>query len=175
MINDNGNRESITMGKFKDVTCTTDKSSFEELFEMVSYQCKKQGTKLSRQERRQMARELSKESQGRIYINEKYQVQVRYDVDDAYVPDPDTVSIHLSIKRIDNGTCLDWAELQQIKDELISPDFECVMVFPSHRRVVDAANQYHLWGLMDREGFTGLDQFTTAYPVPYGWGLGKNV
>ena len=164
------------MNKFKEATSYTGKSSFEELLELVTHHSKKQGAKMSRQERRQMARELSKEKIGRIYINDKYQVQVRYDADDAYVPDPDTVSIHLSIKRIDNATALEWSELQQIKDELISPDFECVMVFPSHRRIVDAANQYHLWGLMDRDDFDGNDpKFTTAYPVPYGWGLGKNV
>ena len=52
---------------------------------------------------------------------------------------------HLSIKRNDRGAVLDWRHLQQIKDEICGPDREAVELFPAASRLLDAANQRHLW------------------------------
>ena len=52
---------------------------------------------------------------------------------------------HLSIKRIDQQPVHDWRDLQQIKNDLFGVDREAVELYPRESRVVDTANQYHLW------------------------------
>jgi len=52
---------------------------------------------------------------------------------------------HLSIKRNDQEIIRDWRDLQRIKNELFGPEAEAVELFPAESRLVDAANQYHLW------------------------------
>jgi hypothetical protein len=53
--------------------------------------------------------------------------------------------IWLSIKRRKKETVHDWRELWRIKNELIGPNREAMEIYPSVERVVDTANQYHLW------------------------------
>lgn len=57
--------------------------------------------------------------------------------------------LHLSIKRIDREPIHDWRELQAIKDQLVGPGNEGVELYPAHSRVIDTANQYHLFVLKD--------------------------
>ena len=57
--------------------------------------------------------------------------------------------IHLDIHRLDGGTCKEWRDFQQIKNELVGPEFEALELFPAESRLVDTANQYHLWVLAD--------------------------
>lgn len=52
---------------------------------------------------------------------------------------------HISIRRVDRAPIHDWADLQEIKNDLFGPEFEAIEIYPSEKRVVDAANQYHLW------------------------------
>lgn len=69
--------------------------------------------------------------------------------------------IWLSIKRHDRKTIHDWRHFQRIKNELVGPQFEGMEMYPAEERLVDAANQYHLyviddptfrwpWGFRDR-------------------------
>ena len=53
----------------------------------------------------------------------------------------------LSISRRDRKTVLDWRHLQRIKNELVGEDCEAVQLFPASDRLVDGANQFHLWAL----------------------------
>lgn len=53
----------------------------------------------------------------------------------------------LSIKRNDREPLRSWSDLQQIKNLLVGPEHEGVEVFPAESRLVDGANQYHLWVL----------------------------
>jgi hypothetical protein len=76
----------------------------------------------------------------RLYANSRYQVLVR-DIGEGWV--------HLSIKRIDQLAIHDWRDLQRIKDELVGPDCEAIELYPASSRVVDQANQYHLWAVRD--------------------------
>ena len=55
--------------------------------------------------------------------------------------------LHLSIKRNDRGVWRDWRDLQRIKNEIAGPECEAVEMFPAESRMVDTANQYHLWVL----------------------------
>lgn len=53
--------------------------------------------------------------------------------------------IHLDIRRLDGESCKEWRDIQQIKNELIGPEFEAVELFPAESRLVDTGNEYHLW------------------------------
>src|SRR6516164_7566855 len=52
---------------------------------------------------------------------------------------------HLSICRIDRKPIHDWRELQEIKNALVGPEHEAVELYPAESRLVDTANQFHLW------------------------------
>jgi hypothetical protein len=57
--------------------------------------------------------------------------------------------LHLSIRRLDREAIHDWRELQRIKNEVVGPEHEAVELYPAEDRLMDAANQYHLWVLED--------------------------
>jgi hypothetical protein len=87
-----------------------------------------------------------------LFRNDLYQVQVRWDPDTMklrrvgrgvtqFMPD----LIHLSIKFIDKAPVHDWRHLQEIKSRIVGPQFEGIELYPAEDRVVDTANQYHLW------------------------------
>ncbi len=57
--------------------------------------------------------------------------------------------IHLSIKSLDRRPIHDWRDLQRIKNELLGPEYEAVELYPRASRVVDLANQYHLYAFAD--------------------------
>jgi hypothetical protein len=57
--------------------------------------------------------------------------------------------VQLSIRRLDRRSIHDWRHLQQIKTDLFGPDAEAVELYPAEGRVVDTANSYHLWVLVE--------------------------
>ena len=87
---------------------------------------------------------------GTTYLNERYQV---------IVTDCGPI-IHLSIKHLLNGPLnylQDWRDYQRIKDELCGPQREAVQIFPAADRLVDGANQFHLWVLKEGRFPFGFD------------------
>ena len=76
-----------------------------------------------------------------IWINSRYQVYLRH------IPSTDgtTECVHLSIKRLDRDVIHDWRDLQRIKNELAGAEWEGIELYPAESRLVDTANQYHLW------------------------------
>ena len=64
---------------------------------------------------------------------------------------------YLSIKRRDKNSIHDWRHLQQIKNELVGEDYEAVEIYPNEKRLIDTANQYHLF------------VFPKDYKLPFGW------
>lgn len=64
---------------------------------------------------------------------------------------------YLSIKRIDKKAIHDWRHLQLIKNELISEEREAIELYPKESRLMDTANQYHLF------------VFPKDYSIPLGW------
>jgi len=90
-----------------------------------------------------------------VWRNSRYQVLIAEHTDFPIgVP-----IIHLSIKRIDKREVHDWRDLQRIKTELCGPEREAVELYPAESRMVDEANQYHLWvfpeGMMAPFGYFG--------------------
>jgi hypothetical protein len=72
---------------------------------------------------------------GQLFQNDTYIVEVI----------PCGLFVHLDIRRNDGGSCKNWREFQQIKNELVGAEHEAVELFPAESRLVDTANQYHLW------------------------------
>jgi len=106
---------------------------------------KESGKKLPRFIAKQMVNESKKQE---IWINDKYQVNLlRGENCDQYIHMEDFKGKcdYLSIKTIDKKPIHDWRELQQIKNELCGEDREALEIYPSEHRLVDTANQYHLW------------------------------
>jgi hypothetical protein len=89
-----------------------------------------------------------------IWMNDIYQVQKRDSGDFWY----------LSIKRLDKEPIHDWRHLQQIKNEIVGPENEGLELYPAESRLVDTANQYHMWVLKE-EGLR----------VPVGFNDGRHV
>lgn len=58
---------------------------------------------------------------------------------------------HLSIKRKDRKPCREWRHFQWIKNQLVGEECEGLELYPAESRLVDNANQYHLWVLRDPE------------------------
>lgn len=77
----------------------------------------------------------------RTFRNSRYTV---------FVDEVDTgigLMLHLSIKRNDQREIKDWRDLQRIKNEIAGPECEAVELYPAESRLMDTANQYHLWCL----------------------------
>ncbi|HSI15507.1 MAG TPA: hypothetical protein VK961_25910 [Chthoniobacter sp.] len=70
-----------------------------------------------------------------VFTNDIYRVQVRRDGS----------LVQLTIARLDGKPCKDWRHFQQIKNELVGPEFEAAELYPAESRLVDMDNEYHLW------------------------------
>ena len=79
-----------------------------------------------------------------IWINDLYQVNIHRNTPNQTFG-AGVVVDHLSIKRRDKQPIHDWRDLQTIKNLLCGPEREAIEVYPAESRLVDTANQYHLW------------------------------
>ena len=71
------------------------------------------------------------------------------------------------IKRRDREVIRDWRELQAIKNAIVGPEHEGFELYPAESRLVDTANQFHLFVFMDRRvrmpvGFVEREVASTA-------------
>lgn len=78
----------------------------------------------------------------KVWLNNLYRVNIRPVSDDPPL-------VHVSIKRLDKAPVHDWRHFQRIKNELIGPECEAVELYPAESRLVDGANQYHLWAIAE--------------------------
>ena len=91
-------------------------------------------------------RRVLAESEAKEYwSNDKYQVSIF----EADITEDFPAMWHLSIKRHDRMPVFSWRDIQTIKNEIIGPEHEAVQLFPAESRLVDGANQYHLYVLKD--------------------------
>ncbi len=90
-----------------------------------------------------------------VYKNDVYTVIIDYDPDSqsdiAVSKLGKGLFIHLSIKRNDKEPIHDWRDLQEIKNQLVGEENEAFELYPAESRLVDMANQYHLWVFKDKE------------------------
>ena len=95
-----------------------------------------------------------------IWVNGYYQVNLREHKTIGSVPD----MVHVSIKTLKKQPVRDWRDFQQIKNDLIGPECEAVELYPAESRLIDTANQYHLWAIPKGGGL-----------FPWGWHGGRAV
>lgn len=79
------------------------------------------------------------EDHDEVWINDLYQVAVHRH----------RGLIHLNIRRRDGYPGRDWRHFQQIKNELVGPEYEGCEVYPAESRLTDTSNKYHLWCIDD--------------------------
>ena len=84
----------------------------------------------------------------RILVNSRYEVQIHDVPESALGP-----LTWLSIKRRDLAPLRDWRDLQRIKNEVLGPEVEAAELYPAESRLVDMANQCHLWALASGQRF----------------------
>ena len=83
-----------------------------------------------------------------VYVNDVYRVRVRN------MPP----FVQLLVSRHDGQARPNWRDFQRIKNELVGPECEGVELFPAESRLVDTANQYHIWVIPD-----------ASYRFPFGY------
>jgi hypothetical protein len=91
-----------------------------------------------------------------VWKNNRYQVHTR--------PIPGADMVHLSIRRLDREPIRDWRDLQRIKNQLVGPECEAFELFPAESRLVDGANQFHLFAVTD-----------PTFRFPFGFDSGRWV
>lgn len=82
------------------------------------------------------------ENDKECWKNDQYTVIVNRDIETEI-----GLMTWLSIRRDDRKAARDWRHFQWIKNQLVGPENEAVELFPAEARLVDGANQYHLWVL----------------------------
>ena len=92
-----------------------------------------------------------------VWQNDTYQVHVTRGV--KLLNASGITMCHLSIKRLDRRAVTDWREMQWIKNQLVGEECEGVELFPKESRLVDGANQYHMW-VFENEQYTFPFGFT---------------
>jgi hypothetical protein len=83
---------------------------------------------------------------GEVWGNDRYTVvrRVQYPQEPGFPP-----LVWLSLHTHDREPLQDWRELQAIKNQLMGPEVEAVQLYPAESRLVDTANEIHLWGFGD--------------------------
>jgi hypothetical protein len=110
------------------------------------------------------------------FMNNRYQVSVQ-EVSSEDHGFGDFNITWLSIKPNDESARHDWREYQKIKNELAGPDWEAIEIYPSEDRLVDSANQFHLWCFPPEAGQLPIgyrkrfvmEQNTTTHGSQRGW------
>lgn len=77
-----------------------------------------------------------------FYANSHYLVFTRT-LHATFKDQPD--GLHLSMRTVENDTRHDWREMQRVKNDIAGKHWEGVEIYPDVDRLVDSANQYHLW------------------------------
>lgn len=60
---------------------------------------------------------------------------------------PEDRILHIHYHRRDRAPIRDWRIGQRIKNQLAGPEWEAVEIYPAESRLVDSANEYHLWAV----------------------------
>ena len=100
---------------------------------------------LPRAEKKKVAQRLfDEEAQADYFISPMFQVSKRLLKPDQHGFGVNTPT-YLSIKRLDREPINDWRAMQKIKNAIVGNEWEAVEIYPAESRLVDTANQYHLF------------------------------
>jgi len=138
------------------------KKLFEAPIDRTAATCKRMikemttGYGMTRKQAKAVIKETTPEV---LFVNELYVVSVFKNEPNNFGGDVEVW--HLSIRRQDREAIHDWRHFQQIKNEICGTEHEGLELYPAESRVLDAANQYHLYVIM---------QDGAQVPVGYGSG-----
>ncbi len=111
-----------------------------------------------------------------VWVNDQYQVMVDRRPHHGFAG---FIIWHLSIKRLDREPIHDWRDLQEIKKRLCGADVEAIELYPNEARVVDTANQYHLFAFMGQKPSlvdkTRRKNDGERPILPIGWTVGRTL
>jgi len=79
----------------------------------------------------------------------------------------DVTVVHISLHRRDREPVRDWRELQQIKNDIVGAEVEACELYPAESRLVDLANEFHLWAIVSKTG--------TPARFPFGFQAGARA
>ena len=99
---------------------------------------------LSKPTKRQAKRQFKETCKEIFYANELYQATVDYSKWDAKSREG---YIYISLKNHKRTTNVSWQHKQWIKNDICGEEMEAMELFPAESRLVNTANQYHLWVL----------------------------
>ena len=110
--------------------------------------------------KRQAKRQFKETCKEIFYANELYQATVDYSHWDAKSREG---YIYISLKNHKRTTNVSWQHKQWIKNDICGVEAEGVELFPAENRMVNSANQYHIWVLTENR------------KIPCGWHEGRLV
>lgn len=93
------------------------------------------------------AAQVKRLRQQSVYMNDLYQVNTQVVAAPLGAVAGDVM--WLSIKRRDKAPVHDWRDLQTVKNLIVGPEHEGFEVYTAESRLVDTADQYHLWVFLD--------------------------
>jgi hypothetical protein len=103
---------------------------------------------------------MAERQQEEIWLNEIYQVATIRSTHEIFGE-----VMQINIRRRDGNVIFrDWRHFQDIKNQLAGPECEGLELYPAESRLVDTANKYHLWVILNPE-----------LGIPIGWHEGRNV
>lgn len=130
----------MTKNPFKALTWMEKKKQVIEIHKVMKRAYKDAG--IPKPTRRDAKKVLLDHMAEMWYANDKYQVAVDYSQWDSKKGDG---IIWLSIKNHERTTGISWQHKQWIKNDICGEEMEAVEIFPAESRMVNTANQYHLW------------------------------
>lgn len=95
---------------------------------------------LQRHSREELVEHYRRDPAIEIWSNGRYQVICR-----TQEPEGGNPMKHLSVHLHDRSPMRNWRHLQQIKNEVCGEDWTGIEFFPPEGRLVDSANEYHLF------------------------------
>jgi hypothetical protein len=96
--------------------------------------------------------------------NDRYSVGVDRD-SELHGFGPSVRCVHVSFHLRDRAPVSDWRECQEIKNAVLGAEAEAIMLYPAESRVIDTANEFHLWACFDRASGEPMT-------MPVGWRAG---
>lgn len=100
-------------------------------------------------------RMVETQKQEQFFANSEYVVTVSPIIRRRDWPD----SVHIAILRHDGLPIHNWADFQEVKNQVVGESNEAIEIYPAEERLVDMGHQYHLWAFVD-----------PTQRVPLGWG-----
>lgn len=88
-----------------------------------------------------------------LWINDLYLVNVRRNLPCGWNDDngQPILMTHLSIKNKDRSAKVDWRNFQYIKNQLVGEENEGCELYPAESRLIDGANQFHIFCFQNPE------------------------